>query len=137
MARKKISTTVYVEPEQDTALKRLRDRTGIPMAVLIRDAIDTMLRRWDIEHDVLDHVEQLIGEKRKEADDEARHPDLLVEELDVLAEHTRQVESERDQCRNLVQHYRGALRGVQNRLSELLTASPSFYLAQDDETEEP
>ena len=137
MARKKISTTVYVEPEQDTALKRLRDRTGIPMAVLIRDAIDTMLRRWENDHDVLDHVDQLLAEKRQEADDEARHPDIMVEELDVLADHCRQVESERDQCRNLVQHYRGALRGVQNRLSELLTASPSFYLAQDDEKEEP
>jgi len=137
MARKKISTTVYVEPEQDTALKRLRDRTGIPMAVLIRDAIDSMLRRWEIDHDVLDHVEQLLAEKRQEADAEARHPDLLVEELDVLAAHCRQVELERDQCRNLVQHYRGYLRGVQTGLGELLTASPSFYLAQDDEKEEP
>jgi len=137
MARKKISTTVYVEPEQDTALKKLRDRTGIPMAVLIRDAIDTMLRRWEIDHDVLDHVEQVIAEKRQEADAEARHADVMLEELDVLAEHCRQVESERDQCRNLVQHYRGALRGVQNRLGALLTASPSFYLAHDDETEEP
>jgi len=107
------------------------------MAVLIRDAIDSMLRRWENDHDVLDHVDQLLAEKRQEADDQARHPDLMVEELDVLAEHCRQVELERDQCRNLVEHYRAALRGVQNRLGELLTASPSFYLAQDDETKEP
>jgi predicted DNA-binding protein len=136
MARKKISTTVYVEPEQDVALKRLRDRTGIPMAVLIRDAIDSMIRRWEIDHDVLDHADQLVTEKRQEAEDDHRHADILVEELDVLADHCRQVELERDQCRNLVQHYRGALRGVQNRLGELLTASPSLYLAQDAETEE-
>jgi predicted DNA-binding protein len=137
MARKKISTTVYVEPEQDVALKRLRDRTGIPMAVLIRDAIDSMIRRWEIDHDVLDHADQLVTEKRQEAEDDHRHADILVEELDVLADHCRQVELERDQCRNLVQHYRGALRGVQNRLGELLTASPSLYLVQDAETEEP
>ena len=137
MARKKISTTVYVEPEQDSALKRLRDRTSIPMAVLIRDAIDAMLRRWEIDHNVLDHVDQLVAEKRQEADDEARHADIMVEELDVLAAHCRQVELERDQCRNLVQHYRGYLSGVQAGLGELLTASPSFYLAQDDEKEEP
>ena len=83
MARKKISTTVYVEPEQDSALKRLRDRTSIPMAVLIRDAIDAMLRRWEIDHNVLDHVDQLVAEKRQEADDEARHADIMVEELEM------------------------------------------------------
>jgi predicted DNA-binding protein len=136
MARKKISTTVYVEPEQDVALKKLRDRTGIPMAVLIRDAIDTMLRRWEIDHDVLDHVDQVIADKRQEAEDDARYPDVLVEELDILASHCRQVEMERDQCRNLVQHYRGQLRAVQAGLGELLTTSPSFYLAQDPEPEE-
>lgn len=44
MARKKISTTVYLDSAQLAALRDLTARTGVPMAKLIRDGVETMLR---------------------------------------------------------------------------------------------
>ena len=45
MARKKISTTVYVTPEQDEQLKLLSQKTRIPVASFIREGIDLVLDR--------------------------------------------------------------------------------------------
>ena len=45
MARKKISTTVYITPEQNDQLKLLHDRTKVPVAVYIREGIDLVLER--------------------------------------------------------------------------------------------
>ena len=45
MARKKISTTVYITPEQNDKLKMLHDRTKVPVAVYIREGIDLVLER--------------------------------------------------------------------------------------------
>jgi len=45
MARKKISTTVYVTPEQNEQLKLLHERTKVPVAVYIREGIDLVLER--------------------------------------------------------------------------------------------
>jgi predicted DNA-binding protein len=45
MARKKISTTVYITPEQNEKLKLLHDRTKVPIAVFIREGIDLVLER--------------------------------------------------------------------------------------------
>ena len=47
MARKKISTTVYITPEQSERLKLLHDRTKVPVAVYIREGIDLVLRRHE------------------------------------------------------------------------------------------
>ena len=46
MARKKISTTVYITPEQNEALHTLHDRTKVPVAVYIREGIDLVLERY-------------------------------------------------------------------------------------------
>ena len=46
MSRKKISTTVYITPEQDEALKRLHDRTKVPVAEYIRQGIDLILAKY-------------------------------------------------------------------------------------------
>jgi len=46
MARKKISTTVYITPEQDEALKKLNARTKVPIAEYIREGIDLVLARY-------------------------------------------------------------------------------------------
>ena len=46
MSRKKISTTIYVTPEQSEALKVLHDRTKVPTAVYIREGIDLVLRHY-------------------------------------------------------------------------------------------
>jgi hypothetical protein len=46
MARKKISTTVYITPEQDERLKLLNDRTKVPVAEYIRQGIDLVLDKY-------------------------------------------------------------------------------------------
>ena len=47
--RKKISTTVYITPEQDIRLKQLHDRTKVPVAEYIRQGIDLVLDKYS-EH---------------------------------------------------------------------------------------
>jgi len=47
MSRKKISTTIYVTPEQNERLRLLHDRTKVPVAVYIREGIDLVLRQYD------------------------------------------------------------------------------------------
>ncbi|MBX3191614.1 MAG: ribbon-helix-helix domain-containing protein [Labilithrix sp.] len=46
MMRKKISTTIYVTPEQADKLKLLHERTKVPVAVYIREGIDLVLRHY-------------------------------------------------------------------------------------------
>jgi hypothetical protein len=45
MSRKKISTTIYVTPEQNDQLRLLHARTKVPVAVFIREGIDLVLAR--------------------------------------------------------------------------------------------
>ena len=47
MARKKISTTIYITPEQNESLKLLHERTKVPVAVFIREGIDLVLKRHE------------------------------------------------------------------------------------------
>jgi hypothetical protein len=47
MSRKKISTTIYVTPEQSDRLKLLHERTKVPVAVYIREGIDLVLRQYE------------------------------------------------------------------------------------------
>ena len=53
MARKKVSTTIYITPEQNERLKLLHERTKVPVAVYIREGIDLVLDR---------HVHNLPGQ---------------------------------------------------------------------------
>lgn len=46
MSRKKISTTIYVTPEQSERLRLLHERTKVPVAVYIREGIDLILRQY-------------------------------------------------------------------------------------------
>ena len=46
MPRKKVSTTVYIEPEQAELLKLLHDRTKVPVAVYIREGIELVLQKY-------------------------------------------------------------------------------------------
>ena len=43
---KKISTTIYVTPEQSDKLKLLHERTKVPVAVYIREGIDLVLKHY-------------------------------------------------------------------------------------------
>jgi len=53
MARRKISTTIYITPEQNERLKQLHDKTKVPVAEYIRQGIDLILER---------HQQQLPGQ---------------------------------------------------------------------------
>ena len=46
MSRKKISTTVYITPEQDEKLKSLNEKTKVPIAEFIRQGIDMVLEKY-------------------------------------------------------------------------------------------
>jgi predicted DNA-binding protein len=43
--RRKISTTIYITPEQDERLKQLHQKTKVPVAEYIRQGIDFILER--------------------------------------------------------------------------------------------
>lgn len=45
MARRKISTTVYLTIEQHEALQRLHERTKVPIAEYVRAGVDIVLER--------------------------------------------------------------------------------------------
>jgi predicted DNA-binding protein len=47
MARNKISTTVYITPEQSERLKLLHEKTRVPVAEYIRQGIDLLLQQQD------------------------------------------------------------------------------------------
>lgn len=47
MSRKKVSTTIYITPEQAERLKLLHDRTKVPIAVYIREGIDLVLKAYE------------------------------------------------------------------------------------------
>jgi hypothetical protein len=47
MSRRKVSTTVYITPEQAEQLKLLHERTKVPIAAYIREGIDMMLKRYE------------------------------------------------------------------------------------------
>lgn len=46
MSRKKISTTIYITPEQEAALKQLNAKTKVPMAEYIRQGIEMVLEKY-------------------------------------------------------------------------------------------
>ena len=62
MARKKLSTTIYITAEQDERLKLLNERTKVPIAVYIREGIDLVLERYD---HLLPGQTQLMSDKPK------------------------------------------------------------------------
>lgn len=43
MGRRKVITTIYIEPEQDLRLKALSSRTRVPVSEFIRQGIDLVL----------------------------------------------------------------------------------------------
>jgi predicted DNA-binding protein len=61
MARNKVSTTVYLDVEQNEKLKLLHQRTKVPMAEYIREGVDLVLKK---------HQDKLPGQ-RSLLDDEA------------------------------------------------------------------
>ena len=83
MGRKKISTTIYITPEQSELLKQLHDKTKVPVAEFIRQGIDMVLDRerrnlpGQLTFDVRDvrDVRDVAGEGSRDADRDARGRD--------------------------------------------------------------
>lgn len=46
MPRKKISTTVYITPEQNDLLKVLNEKTKVPVSEFVRQGIDLVLEKY-------------------------------------------------------------------------------------------
>ncbi|MGZ6133228.1 MAG: ribbon-helix-helix domain-containing protein [Myxococcaceae bacterium] len=46
MPRKKLSTTIYITPEQNAQLKLLNEKTKVPVAEYIRQGIDLILEEY-------------------------------------------------------------------------------------------
>jgi len=72
MGRKKISTTIYITPEQSDLLKQLHDKTKVPVAEFIRQGIDMVLER---ERRNLPGQQQLSLDVADDADRDARGRD--------------------------------------------------------------
>ena len=72
MGRKKISTTIYITPEQSDLLKQLHDKTKVPVAEFIRQGIDMVLER---ERSNLPGQQQLSLDVADDADRDARGRD--------------------------------------------------------------
>ncbi len=74
--RKKISTTIYVTPEQADKLKLLHERTKVPVAVYIREGIDLVLRHYA-------HLlpgQLALVDQTAEANESPRPPDVATSE---------------------------------------------------------
>ena len=84
VARKKISTTVYITPEQDARLKALHVRTKVSVAEYIRQGIDLVLEKY---RDQLpgEGAPVLLEDEVDALPDVLRHRDLglLVQELEL------------------------------------------------------
>lgn len=46
MPGRKVATTVYLTPEQDSLLKVLHQQMKVPMASLVRQGVDMVLNRY-------------------------------------------------------------------------------------------
>jgi len=46
MPRKKLSTTIYITPEQNAQLKLINQKTKVPVAEYIRQGIDLVLEKY-------------------------------------------------------------------------------------------
>lgn len=60
MSRRKVSTTIYITPEQNEQLKLLHDKTKVPIAEYIRQGIDLILERH--RDDIPGQQQSLFGE---------------------------------------------------------------------------
>jgi predicted DNA-binding protein len=47
LSRRKVSTTIYLTPEQADRLKLLHERTKVPIAVYIREGVDLVLKHYE------------------------------------------------------------------------------------------
>lgn len=80
--RKKISTTIYVTPEQADKLKLLHERTKVPVAVYIREGIDLVLRHYG---HMLPGQLSLVEDRVEDVAPSPRPPDVVSEPPPAVA----------------------------------------------------
>jgi predicted DNA-binding protein len=61
MGRKKISTTIYLEPEQVRRLKRLTENTGVAMSELIRQGVQSILQAREQPYQPEERLRDCLG----------------------------------------------------------------------------
>lgn len=62
MARKKVSTTIYITPEQNETLKLLNKKTKVPVAEYIREGIDMVLEKYRAQLPGQSTMDDLLGD---------------------------------------------------------------------------
>ena len=65
MSQTKIARTIYINSEQVEALKRLSEKTKVPQAVYVREALDMVLEKYS-EQLKFDFKEVFKGSSIKE-----------------------------------------------------------------------
>lgn len=106
--------------------------------MLIRDAIDIMIRRMDSDpNSVIANAETVVEDRRAEADADHRYVDVIVEELDILTVHARQLEQDLDESRRATRHYRDALLDLHGSIEALLKARADLRGEHRPEPEAP
>lgn len=58
---KKVSTTIYITPEQQQLLKYLNEKTKVPVAEYIRQGIDMIIDKVEMEHGFFLTHEKISG----------------------------------------------------------------------------
>ena len=75
---RKISTTVYLTNLQAISLKKIKERSGIPEARIIREGLDIAIK---IYLDKLEALGQLKPEEREHIRKAAAKIDILLDEI--------------------------------------------------------
>lgn len=58
MGGRKVATTVYLTPEQDSMLKQLQQVTHLPVAELVRRGVDMILEKY--RDDLVGYLERRV-----------------------------------------------------------------------------
>lgn len=110
MARKKIATNVYLEPAQVRGLEEIHRRTRVPRSVLMRGALDLMIRMHDMAE--VDSLEVLADAATAVRPAWGGAGASVREQVGDLARRLGEVLAELDQSRRESDQLRARLRGL-------------------------
>ncbi len=116
--RKKAKTSIYLTTAQDAALRRIAE-TGVPIAALIRDGVDRVIRAYtEKPHDIKTTAAVMVAENMGEH----AHPDMrrLADGVLRLDEQLSYERAQRQEREREVMQLRDAIRTVRDRCDLLL-----------------
>ena len=64
MTSRRYSTTVYLDPDQHKALKRLSEKTDVPIAAIVRRGVDLALAWFEEREELLEKGLQVVERER-------------------------------------------------------------------------